>query len=938
MPGGMTPGAGGKGIGSSVSPVKSLNKELAVTVPMMEKLTKLSKEFYGAMKDTGGSSGVGMSRMGGGSALAMGSVATVMGAGHAMYNALPDTVAAVQQRMAVSQVASFSGRGVTPASVLTRANAANNGGFTSAQGMSEAAATFMGMGYSFNSNTVQGNLRRIGGMSVISGLSNEQVAAGISSTNAMNYLRVGIMARNPDGSLKPINQIAGQLYNRMYMGRNPNAEQAAAVFRTNSNAYKTIASVAGGDPNMIRMLQSSIVMQAKNGGKALDTADVNKMMNAMGWDKNSPERKQFQLASAQARQLQTTGDAQVAGYSAALDAAAKLTDAFNGLYKAMGPVSASFASMQGFLSTFRNTGNVANAAANFGGAVAGGAMNIAQTAMIMRGINMYRNGGGGAGPVMNALREANAARQAGGAAAGAASIWSSAGRGLKALSKNPAARFGSKALGVVGAGLAAWDAWNTGAQDKDFSWGHMFGSIASGALSGGLMAGGWGALGGAFAGAGIYAAGHFFGGGGPDYGSGGGQPDNATTVTPVPGAHVTTPYHALPKNNTYWQWKGYHTGVDYAAKSGTRVVAAKSGKVMSENPGKAYGISVMIDHGDGTQALYGHLSKKVVRSGQKVNAGQLIGFVGETGDAHGPHLHFEIRKGHNNPVNPSNWLSRAAGAVKSFIGKVGSAIGSAWNSLTGKRMGSGSGAGNAMAGGAGQTFGMPTNMTGFSSGGTGVLDLLGGDTLASGGYHSGGMSGGGGGGGGGGSYGDGGTSVGNSNLLKILKGAGFSGESLRVAYGIAMAESGGRPRAHNGKGKDDSYGLFQINMIGQMGKDRLNNKYFQKYGVHKKEDLYNPEVNARIAYYMSKGKDWGSWSTYTSGAYKDHMPSTQAVASALGTGGGHPDGDGPSKGVVIHAQFNITAKNSSASEAAILAKQVAKLLEKEVRDSRIGSF
>jgi hypothetical protein len=94
-------------------------------------------------------------------------------------------------------------------------------------------------------------------------------------------------------------------------------------------------------------------------------------------------------------------------------------------------------------------------------------------------------------------------------------------------------------------------------------------------------------------------------------------------------------------------------------------------------------------------------------------------------------------------------------------------------------------------------------------------------------------------------------------LIVVLKTVGFAGDSLRQAWAVAMKESTGNPKAHNQNANtgDNSYGLFQINMIGKLGPSRL-----EKFGLGSYEDLFDPYVNASIAYEMSKGgKDWGAW-------------------------------------------------------------------------------
>ncbi len=94
-----------------------------------------------------------------------------------------------------------------------------------------------------------------------------------------------------------------------------------------------------------------------------------------------------------------------------------------------------------------------------------------------------------------------------------------------------------------------------------------------------------------------------------------------------------------------------HKGVDYAAPAGTPVHALGEGTVTFAGWKGGYGKYVRIKHPNGFQTGYGHLSKIAVKSGQKVSQGQIIGYVGATGLATGPHLHFEMFKG-NTFVNP----------------------------------------------------------------------------------------------------------------------------------------------------------------------------------------------------------------------------------------------------------------------------------------------
>jgi len=98
-----------------------------------------------------------------------------------------------------------------------------------------------------------------------------------------------------------------------------------------------------------------------------------------------------------------------------------------------------------------------------------------------------------------------------------------------------------------------------------------------------------------------------------------------------------------------------HTGLDYAAGTGVAIKAAGGGIVIWAGPRGGYGNAVVIDHGRGLATLYAHQSRVNATVGQRVNAGQVIGFVGQTGMSTGPHLHFEVRE-LGAPVDPMGYL------------------------------------------------------------------------------------------------------------------------------------------------------------------------------------------------------------------------------------------------------------------------------------------
>ena len=106
---------------------------------------------------------------------------------------------------------------------------------------------------------------------------------------------------------------------------------------------------------------------------------------------------------------------------------------------------------------------------------------------------------------------------------------------------------------------------------------------------------------------------------------------------PVPGARMSNDY-GTPGNYA----AGIHTGRDYAADQGTPVLATRAGVVVFAGWAGDYGNQIIVDHGNGVQSLYNHLSAFAIKYGQ-VGEGQHIGDVGTSGNSTGPHLHYEER-------------------------------------------------------------------------------------------------------------------------------------------------------------------------------------------------------------------------------------------------------------------------------------------------------
>jgi murein DD-endopeptidase MepM/ murein hydrolase activator NlpD len=99
----------------------------------------------------------------------------------------------------------------------------------------------------------------------------------------------------------------------------------------------------------------------------------------------------------------------------------------------------------------------------------------------------------------------------------------------------------------------------------------------------------------------------------------------------------------------------HHSGIDIGAPIGTPVHAPAPGTVVFSGPHAEYGLTVVMDHGNDTKSLYGHLSRLGVLAGQQVRRGDLLALTGNTGRSSGPHLHYEIQVG-GQAVDPYTYL------------------------------------------------------------------------------------------------------------------------------------------------------------------------------------------------------------------------------------------------------------------------------------------
>ena len=100
----------------------------------------------------------------------------------------------------------------------------------------------------------------------------------------------------------------------------------------------------------------------------------------------------------------------------------------------------------------------------------------------------------------------------------------------------------------------------------------------------------------------------------------------------------------------------FHSGVDFASEYAATIHATANGSVIFAGKKAGYGKCVIVQHEYGYSTLYGHLTLYYTKKGKKVNKGDVIGFLGNTGKSTGDHLHYEIKK-HTYAINPKQWMN-----------------------------------------------------------------------------------------------------------------------------------------------------------------------------------------------------------------------------------------------------------------------------------------
>ena len=861
---------GSKGMGAWLKQFK----EILTTAEKLNKVVKDTADVQSGKKSGSGGSKLGAAEMGPGSfskqiglkgaqgfadeigytgtrGSAMGNAALgIMSAGSFAMSMMPNTMTAVSQRLVAEQIGMFSSGKMNPKDIIRTSNNRTGGAATSAGAPTAAMGVMLSGGYGFNSKTSQNLASRLGGVAAISGMSMESIAASTAGASGMSYLRLGVRLRDNNGNIRPYEQLVNEIYSKIWR---TDPKTPELIFNKLSPEGYTLSQITAGDEGMYNILATMLVARAKNKKPitAKQLKNVNASLAMVGATPNSIMARSLNNQASANKLLGATESGLVSGYGGALDASTAVNNGLAGMAQLLPGVVDGLGKLKGFLETFPSTGNpasaISGAVSSFGGTLMAG--------------KMLGVGGGGS----------KAAGTAGllGKMGTVGKLGSITGLGL-GIGGHFVGKGAEKGSGRSRAGNAM----------KFAGYASVLNFLGPEIGIPAMLAAG--AIGAAV-------------GGGENSQQPMNSSPNGTAALIAPGRTVSSAYGSRkdPNNRAATQ---HHNGIDYPMPVGSAVIAAADGVVdtIRTQPGNArsYGLYMVLKH-EGFYTYYAHLSQTIARVGQPVKQGDVIAKSGGkkgapgSGSSTGPHLHFEVRrsKASGTSVNPTSLF----GKVKNLFSNIGkdnspvdkslyqaptaisSASGLKSNPYSGTRLA------DLLKGGQPMSFQQMSNFSKMgatewlddhgqgsllseaSAGSANNLDKVSGD--------SGGMA-----------FGS------RKGLMAALYNQGFRGKGLSTAFAVALAESGGMTRAYNNVGRDDSYGVFQINMTNKdplspnMGKNRL-----KQFGIKNNAALYDPNTNLRAAYQVSnKGTWWKQWATYNSGKFTNYLDDAELAARKAG--------------------------------------------------------
>lgn len=809
----------------------------------------------------------------------------------------------------------------------------------------QSAAALASVGYGVNSALGRNMLRTTGSLSFLTGQSGADIAGTLSnnigSPQMGNRLRMlGISTVGSNGDPMSFSQIGNQVYNRFgFSGLSETQIQRelrpGMAGNLNLDYYFQ-------DPQMRSLVQQYLLLRARNGGKPVNMSS-NAAMSAIsgaGGGVLGADKSLRNYAGTSANMIEAFGSSLSGGISTGANIASNINNTAvsnQGLLQGVAQLKGSIDTLTG---TSAGQGVIAGAATGLKGFT--DVLSSATTALAIFAMSRGLGAAGGAtGGLLGGAGGAlgTAARVGGGVLGGL-------GAGAAGVGATEALRGHFASNSTVGNG-SAWQTAGTIA-------GYAGSGAAAGALIGSVVPGvgtAIGAVAGTAIGAGLGVWRTVQGGGAAGGGSGGAarggsgtnvSGGNATSLLSLAKKFVGTPYVWGGTSPRGWDCSGFTQYV--FGKIGVRLGRttydqAKQGTQVSYSKAQP-GDLLFYHYAQDSQGGINHVAIYLGGGRQVAAANRRVGTVIQPVDT-------------KNLVMVRRVLGGANGKASNGVADDNNSVGSTTGSSIGYQT---------------STLGstdLSVGVSGVSAHLTSLIDMLQGagvavaaDGGANGPTSSSGSSTGSSGSGPGSSS----AAGANMSLSSVIKQVGFKGNSARIAYAIAMAESGGDPHSHNPNPPDNSYGYFQINMLGDLGPERR-----AAFHLRSNDDLYNPLTNAKAAYEISNGgKNWIPWTTYTSGKYKEYLSGAPSyskgawnvnkdqaanlhtgemvlpasVAQAVrdntnktlaGQGPGTSGGAGP---VVI---LNVYPSNASNAEAIRFGNKVKEVLDGKRRIDSIGA-
>lgn len=563
--------------------------------------------------------------------IAQGVAQAVVGGIGGAAGMLPDTGAvATRAGSFYGSSAMFGGTNRTQNQLSTMA--AMKGGITGPMGTAEAFGTLTNYSYMPGSANMKMGLGQVSAAAKALNMDNATAANAIGalSTGSMGaqLYQYGIRQYDDKGNLRTPGAIAKDVMQRVFYPGQDVTKIGAKQFAKDSMGMNLDyqLSTMGITGETARIMKASMGQVAA--GKSGELTKFDTSGNPINFD--------YKIRDSEERLAQKSEKGLLAGANTAADALVKLNAALEHTPELI-------LAMKGAMQTFTGTKSGGGLSGAFGSVVAGGAT-IAQSALTLKALQTLGGGslakaGPMAGRALSTVAKGGVVGTA--AALGGQALKGGAEHGSLRSRAGNAMKWG----GTAAAGAAMFNAIPIGGQ------------IAFGAAT--AVGAGLGFL---FGGPndGFSASVGGFSQGAVNPSSMSGASSKPMTM-PVPGASMSSTSSAVssgagfgakdPSMTTMTGAVNYHTGEDIPMAIGTPVHSRFAGKVISRNASRDLGISVEIDHGDGYSSIYGHLNQKMVRTGQEVKVGDLIGKSGASGRVRGAHLHFEIRKG-KTPVDP----------------------------------------------------------------------------------------------------------------------------------------------------------------------------------------------------------------------------------------------------------------------------------------------